>query len=172
MKKAEIGVGRFYTDNKNGLREVIAEGAQYKAYDGVTDEDCLRYRAHSVNLLHTRLDPDETNMTRTSFAAWAVAEVPADAIGKWHLERSARLITKKLTGPQRAFLGAFDRDLTPTSLIEVHREEHRMAKVCREKTLIKSVPDRLKADEHSFELEFTPLGLAVLQQVHGSSEQV
>lgn len=172
MKKAEIGVGRFYTDNKNGLREVVAEGAQYKAYDGVTDDDCLRYRAHSVNLLNPGLDQDEANMTRTSFAAWATAEVPADDIGKWLVDRSARLGTKKLTGPQRAFLESFDSDLTPTSLIEVDREEHRMAKVCRDKNLIKSVPDRLKAGEHSFELEFTPLGLAVLEQVHSRSEQV
>ncbi|MGP5894790.1 hypothetical protein ACTXY8_28510 [Pseudomonas aeruginosa] len=44
MKKAEIGKGRFYSDGKIGVREVLDEGPQYKLYEGVEDDDCLRYR--------------------------------------------------------------------------------------------------------------------------------
>lgn len=164
MKKSEIGVGRFYTDNKNGLREVIGEGPEYKLYDGVTDDDCLRYIAHS------RIGPVEFNITRTGFATWAKSEVPVDQVAKWHLDLNARVITKKLTGPQRFFLASFDRDLTTTSSISVHREEFRMAKACRVKELVATMPERLKAGEDDFELEFTALGLAVLEQVHSSSE--
>lgn len=88
MKKAEIGKGRFYSDGKIGLREVLDEGPQYKLYDGVEDDDCLRYRC--LNAKAATDIGQESSSTRTSFAAWAKAEIPAEEVQAHLLKLQAK----------------------------------------------------------------------------------
>ncbi|MBM5458643.1 hypothetical protein H8F21_13820 [Pseudomonas sp. P66] len=168
MKKADIAVGRFYTDGKGGLREVLAEGPQYKLYQGVADEDCLRYKSYvSAGGLEAG---SENNSTRVSFASWAKVEIPAERVEQWLVDRQAVSVAKKLTAPQRAFLSAFDHDLNLTSHISCSREELRAAKACRDKGLVAEMPDTLQKGIDDFELTFTMLGIAVLKRVHETSE--
>jgi len=74
MKKQQIQLGRRYTDDKGNVREVIAEGPQYRLYDHQAEEDNLRYRVvkrtRGPNPVGT-----ERNSTRAAFAAWARHEV-------------------------------------------------------------------------------------------------
>lgn len=160
MKKAEIAVGKFYTDGKNGLREVTGEGHQFRPWPTVADHDALEYVTHSL------LGPVTSRITRAAFAAWAAAEVPADEVEQWHLGRHARAVVKRLTEPQKAFLREFDQHLKPTSLIETERGGFRVAKGCKVKGLVQVLPDKLEAAETHFELQFTALGAAVIDALH------
>lgn len=74
MKKANIKVGGVYTDGKGGVRQVVAQGAQYVLYPTQVDQDNLRYRVVAKKRGPLRVG-EECNSTRASFAAWAVAEV-------------------------------------------------------------------------------------------------
>jgi len=166
MKKQDIGVGRFYSDGKGGLREVIAEGPEYKLYESVADGDCLRYKSYvSSGGIPAGT---ENNSTRTSFAAWAKFEITNKDVDQWLLERQAVSVATKLTTPQKSFLNGFDRDLNLKSYISCPREEFRLAKACREKGLMAEMPDSLSKDDNDFEITFTALGLAVLKQVHAA----
>jgi hypothetical protein len=163
MKKSEIKKGGFYSDGKLGVREVLDEGAQYKLYDAVTDTDCLRYRvlsgqAGSPNEQHG-------NMTRTSFATWAKAEIPAEQVERFLIDLQATKILGKLTEPQLVFLKGFDSDLTTTESSECGRSEFRAAVACRDKGLIAEMPASLAPNEKYFDVVFTELGLAVLAGV-------
>lgn len=164
MKRTDIGVGRFYTDGKAGLREVLAEGPQFKLYDAVKDEDCLCYKPYvSSGGIPAGT---QTNTTRVSFAAWAKSEVLPGDVGQWLINHQSIAIAKKLSPVQRAFLATFDRDLNLTSCVSCHRDEFRPAKSCLEKGLIAEMPESLAKGEADFELIFTGLGLAVLKRVH------
>lgn len=74
MKRSLIEVGKRYTDNKGGIREVIAVGSEYVLYDSQTETDNLRYR-----LIEKKRGPypvgAECNSTRASFASWAKSEI-------------------------------------------------------------------------------------------------
>lgn len=74
MKKQQIQLGRQYTDDKGNVREVIAEGPQYRLYDQQSEVDNLRYR-----VVRRQRGPNpagtERNSTRAAFAAWARHEV-------------------------------------------------------------------------------------------------
>ncbi|CAI9911999.1 TPA: hypothetical protein L4F62_004126 [Pseudomonas aeruginosa] len=163
MKKAEIGKGRYYSDGKIGLREVLDEGPQYKLYDGVEDDDCLRYRC--LNAKAATDIGQESSSTRTSFAAWAKAEIPAEEVQAHLLKLQAKKIARKLTEPQRLFLLTFDSDLTEGDGVECARSEFRAAASCREKGIIASMPDKLDVGDRYFDVNFSPLGLAVLESV-------
>lgn len=168
MKKSEIHVGRFYTEGRGGLRQVLAEGPQYKMYPGVSDDDCLRYKA-----VRSSGGPvaagTEANITRVSFAAWAKTEIAASAVDQWLVDHEAIDVAKKLTAVQRTFLESFDRDLNLTSHIDCPREEYRVAKACRDKGLVSEMPETLYKTHSSFEVVFTALGIAVLRVVHSST---
>lgn len=166
MKKSQIGKGRFYSDGKVGIREVLDEGPQYKLYEGVEDDDCLRYRCLSAKSASDI--GQEQNSTRTSFAAWAKLEIPSAEVQAHLLGLQAEKIAGKLTEPQRAFLLTFDSDLTEGDSVECTRKEFRTATICREKGIIAKMPDRLEADERYFDVNFSPLGLAVLARTLGS----
>lgn len=166
MKKQDIGVGRFYSDGKSGLREVVAEGPEYKLYAAVADNDCLRYKSHVSS--GGIAAGTENNSTRTALAAWAKVEVRAEDVDQWLLDRQAASLATKLTAPQKSFLNGFDRDLNLKSYISCPREEFRLAKACREKGLLAEVPESLHKDDDDFEITFTALGLAVLKQVHAA----
>lgn len=166
MKKSQIGKGRFYSDGKVGIREVLDEGPQYKLYEGVEDDDCLRYRCLSAKSASDI--GQEQNSTRTSFAAWAKLEIPSAEVQAHLLGLQAEKIAGKLTEPQRAFLLTFDSDLTEGDSVECTRKEFRTAMICREKGIIAKMPDRLEADERYFDVNFSPLGLAVLARTLGS----
>lgn len=161
MKKAEIGKGRFYSDGKLGLREVLDLGPQFKLYETVQDSDCLRYRclgskaASEVGVA--------SNSTRTAFAAWAKHEIPADQVGDHLIRLQADKIAGKLSDPQRLYLRTFGSDLVVGSAVECPRAEQRMAKACAEKGIFAEID--LVAGAQRFEVSFTPLGLSVLAQV-------
>jgi hypothetical protein len=167
MKKTEIAKSRFYADGKLGLREVVDEGPQYKLYESVEDPDCLRYRC-----LSAKVESDighEANSTRVAFAAWAKLEVPGDQVQTYLTNLQAKKLVSKLSEPQRMFLATFDADLTATESVECPRKEHRVAVVCREKGIIAEMPDTLGPKESSFDVIFSPLGLAVLATVLGQA---
>lgn len=163
MKKVEIGKGRFYSDGKIGVREVLDEGPQYKFYEGVEDTDCLRYRCLSAKA-STDIG-QEANSTRTSFAAWAKQAIPVEEVQAHLLKLQAEKFANKLTEPQRIFLLTFDSVLTKGDGVECARAEFRVAASCREKGIIASMPDKLNADDRSFDVKFSSLGLAVLEIV-------
>jgi len=165
MKKSEIGRGRFYSDGKLGLREVLDEGSQYKRYAGVEDDDCLRYRC--LNAKSSSDIGQEANSTRIAFAAWAKEEVPADKVQEHLLTLQAEKIAKNLTEHQRRFLRTFDCDLGVGTSVECGREEHRVALSCLKKGVIGTMPERLESAERCFDVYFSPLGLAVLAKVLG-----
>lgn len=168
MKKSEIGTGRFYSDGKQGVREVIDAGPQYKLYAEVQDDDCLRYRILNAKAQVNESDR-EGNSTRTAFAAWAKQEIHADQVSM-HLTRlQAEKIAGKLTDAQRIFLLTFDTDLSVTDSVECPRSEHRAAKSCHEKGIIDQVPSSLRAEARQFEVTFTSLGLAVIATIHGQT---
>lgn len=164
MRKSEIQKGKFFTDNKNGLREVLDVGPQYKRYDSVEDDDCLLYRVHCA-----RIAADvgsENPSTRVSFAAWAKEEVPADEVQAFIQHQRAMQIASKLSETQRLFLETFDRDLDEGSSIECTREEFRVAKACREKGLINDMPDKLTSECRHFDVKLSQLGISVIEAVH------
>lgn len=168
MKKADIGKSRVYSDGKLGLREVVDQGPQYNTYSRTSDDDCLRYRVLNA---HSALDVgQESNMTRTAFATWAKHEIPADQVEGFLIDLQAAKILGKLTQIQREFLRTFDLDLKTTDSSQCARPEFRAAVACREKGLITEMPERLQAGERYFDVNFTPLGLAVLASLAKSQE--
>lgn len=70
MKKTDIKVGNWYTDDKGGIREVIAEGPQFVLYSGQRETDNVQYKViaktHGPHMVG-----DICNCTRVSFASWA-----------------------------------------------------------------------------------------------------
>ena len=163
MKKADIDKGRFYSDGKLGVREVLDFGPQYRLYESVHDSDCLRYRC-----LNSKAETEvgqASNCTRTSFAAWAKVEIPGDQVGGHLIRLQADKIAGKLSEPQLQLLRTFDRDLVAGSSVECPRSDLRMAKVCFEKGLITEF--QLVAGAKWFDVSFTPVGLSVLAQVLG-----
>jgi hypothetical protein len=163
MKRSEIKKGGFYSDGKQGLREVVDEGPQYKLYDAVSDSDCLLYRV--LNGQAGSPNEQHGNMTRTSFATWAKHEIPADQVQGHLINLQSTRILGKLTEPQRVFLMGFDSDLTTTESSECERAEFRAAVACRDKGLIAEMPASLAPNEKFFDVVFTELGLAVLAGV-------
>ena len=81
------------------------------------------------------------------------------------LKLQAKTIARKLTEPQRLFLLTFDSDLTEGDGVECARSEFRAAASCREKGIIASMPDKLDVGDRYFDVNFSPLGLAVLESV-------
>jgi len=170
MKKAEILAGRIYSDGKSGVRQVLAEGSAYKYNPSCEDEDCLRYRC-----LHSSVGMEiglESNMTRTAFAAWAKREIPAAEVTAFLRGLQATKIVKKLSQTQLAFLRDFDSDLTETTLVECHRDELRAAKACRDKGLIRDMPDKLGKYDRAFDVTFSALGLEVLARILNAESSV
>lgn len=170
MKKSQIGKGRFYSDGKEGVREVLDEGPEYKLYNGVEDDDCLIYRCLSAR--NASDIGKERNSTRTAFATWAKLEIPAAEVQEFLLNLQAGKVAAKLTAPQRAFLLTFPDDISERDLIECPREEFRVAASCRVKGIITNMPERLGSKELFFEVEPSPLGLAVLSRVRADGENL
>lgn len=168
MKKSEIGAGRFFSDGKQGVREVIDTGPQYKLYAEVQDDDCLRYRIHNAKAQVNESDR-EGNSTRTAFAAWAKHEIPGHLVNTHLTLLQAEKVAGKLTDAQRTFLLTFDTGLSVTDSVECPRSEHRAAKSCRDKGIIDQAPTNLRAEERQFEVTFTSLGLAVIATIRGQS---
>lgn len=163
MKKADIGKDRFYSDGKQGLRLVLDMGPQYKAYEGVADDDCLRFRilsAPNSNLVH-----EVSNATRTGFATWAKAEIPAGEVAGFLLALNARKLIKGLTAPQRKFLLSFDKDLEVGESIECARTDSTVALGCWKKGIVSNVPAKMAPEKKFFNLEFTELGIALVAEL-------
>lgn len=164
MKKSEIGKGRFYTDGKLGVREVLDEGPQFKLYEGVEDDDCLRYRTLNAK---SSTDTGESSCTRVAFAAWAKTELDASEVETHLTQLQATKLAKKLTAPQRAFLEGFDQVNSVTTAVECQRSEYRVAISCQKHGIIDQLPNHLRTADCTFEVTFTPLGIAVLEKVQG-----
>ena len=77
MKKADILVGHKYTNGRDAIREVIAEGKQYCLYPGQNEDDCVRYRLLTKGKTGTgaTIIGEEYNTTRAAFAYWAKKEI-------------------------------------------------------------------------------------------------
>lgn len=74
MKKANIQVGRRYTNGKGAVREVISQGSPTSASQ--IDNDCIRYRlVAKASVAHSQVEEREYNCTRRAFAEWAKEEV-------------------------------------------------------------------------------------------------
>jgi|TARA_R110000851_G_scaffold44085_1_gene108577 hypothetical protein len=160
MKADHIKVGSTYSDKKQGLRRVLEIGEHLRTSGMHDDATGVRYEvlmASKVPYVGT-----QHSMELKSFAVWAKLEVPAAEVQEHLVGLQAEKIAGKLTEPQRAFLLAFDSDLTEGDSVECNREEFRAAAACREKGIIAKMPDRLKTDERYFDVIFSPLGLAVL----------
>lgn len=164
MRKSEIQKGKFFTDHKNGLREVLDVGPQYTLPNRSEDDDCLLYRVHCARVAAEV--GSEKSSTRMSFAAWAKEEVPTDEVQAFIQHQRAMQIASKLSETQRLFLETFDRDLDEGSSIECAREEFRVAKACREKGLINEMPDKLTSECRHFDVKLSLLGISVIEAVH------
>ncbi len=164
MRKSEILKGKFFTDNKNGLREVLDIGPQYTLQDRSEDKDCLLYRVRCARVAAEV--GSEKSSTRTSFAAWAQEEIPADEVQAFIQHQRAMQIASKLSETQRLFLETFDRDLNEGSSIECAREEFRVANACRGKGLINEMPDKITSECQSFDVKLSQLGISVIEAVH------
>lgn len=164
MRKAEIRIGGFYTDGRQGLREVIEEGSHLNTY-GAVNPDCVRYRVHTSGKL-----PDvgtESNMTRTGFATWANEEVPAADVAEFKQFHLAQRIEARLTTLQRNFLETFEVFTGPGTLVKCPREEFRVATALKDKGLISTIPSRLEPRQSEFQVELSDLGEKVLRCVQG-----
>lgn len=71
MKKSEIVVGKTYSNGKGRIRKIVAAGPEYKSYDIQTDTDNLRYEIVNDGTKKNRTAGEQSNITRTAFAAWA-----------------------------------------------------------------------------------------------------
>ena len=71
MKKSEIEVGMTYTNGKGRERRVIARGPEYKVFDGIQDDDNVRYEIIKDGSKANRSAGTQANMTASAFAAWA-----------------------------------------------------------------------------------------------------
>lgn len=97
MKRADIEVGKHYTDGKGRIRKITGAGALFRLYNGQIDADCLEYeqwdplrkrgkilgmrrRIKPTYLGSTRKDSGRLHITRSSFASWAKREATVEEI--------------------------------------------------------------------------------------------
>lgn len=78
MNIKDIKVGKKYSDGKGAVREVVAEGPQYKHYDHSMITDNIRVRVvkrgpKDIDSSALKVG-DERNIPRASFANWAKFE--------------------------------------------------------------------------------------------------
>jgi hypothetical protein len=72
MKLNEIVIGGEYTDEKGGVRRIIAMGPQYTFYPGQVTTDNLRFLILKSPFKAGEFAAGkERNTTRGSFASWA-----------------------------------------------------------------------------------------------------
>jgi hypothetical protein len=77
MKTKEIMLGGHYRNGSGSIREVVAEGPQFKLSRRQNDGDCVRFRliATGKNGAGSLRLGSESNCTRNSFAVWAKERV-------------------------------------------------------------------------------------------------
>lgn len=168
MKLEAIRVGGLYTDNKQGVREVLEIGPHIRTHGADPSALGVRYR-----VLSAAKQPDigsDSDSELRSFAAWARAEVTAKEANAFAMRQAAARILKRLTAPQRAFFASIDSDCGPACEIECNRDELRVAKACFEKGLLSAAPDTAKAARY-FYVTLSALGLAVLALVCNEASQ-
>lgn len=73
MRRNDIKVGHKYTNGKGAIREVIAEGPEFKVFPSQEDCDCIQYLQLEQNRGPNRIG-GKYNITRQRFANWAVRE--------------------------------------------------------------------------------------------------
>lgn len=167
MKLEDIQVGGFYTDNKQGVREVLEIGPQLRTFGSDPDAVGVRYR-----ILAATKQPDIGAICEVelkSLASWAKSKISKIETKAFVTQQSAARIHKHLSGPQRAFLASIDSDCGPRTYVECDRRELRVAKACFEKGLLEGEPDPGHADRQ-FDVRLTSLGLAVLKMVHNEAQ--
>ena len=162
MKQDAIEIGGRYTDNKQGVREVLEIGAHIRTFGADAQALGVRYR-----VLVAAKQPDvgtENEIELKSFAAWAKAKLTADELEAFTIRQAASRIHARLTPGQRAFLATFCSDCTLGTEVECRRDELRVAKACFNKGLLAEEPVLSKEQMH-FYAHLTALGLAVLALV-------
>lgn len=85
MKRNEIKVGKYYTNERGRFRKVTAEGGEFVLYPGQEERDCLEFEAWVAvtkrgKVVGYRKDVSTRpsgryHSTRASFASWAVREM-------------------------------------------------------------------------------------------------
>lgn len=159
MKQADIRKGSYYSDSKHGLREVVDIGPHVLEGRKITPQPGVLYKVHATRN-KGNVGSLET-MALSGFAAWAKQEMSCQ-----EAELFKRVIATKLSPIQREFIKSIDSDATVDSEVECNRAELRVVKACCAKGIVKEVP-AVPKDSMSFEVSLTPLGIAVLRNVHG-----
>lgn len=163
MRLKSIRVGELYTDNKQGIREVLEIGQHICTYGTDPNAMGVRYR-----VLASAKQPDVGSVSEVelkSLASWAQSQISQIEMEAFILQQSALRVHKRLTPAQKGFLSSFDGDTGPKDAVVCDLRELRVAKACFEKGLLSALPAPSKADRH-FDVRFSPLGLAVLKLVH------
>lgn len=158
MKVKEIEVGRFYHDNKAGVREVLAliqdpdgnHSVEYRILAAKSTQEYDSKRREMVSVIGT------TSRCRvSSFATWA--KVGMDALGAQALMMTMQAKKIKLPPGELAFMVSAVHEvggpLTEGLRIEIAHTEGRAASGLEKKGL-------LLRDKATNEAVFTPLGAA------------
>jgi len=163
MRIEDIRVGGLYTDNKQGIREVLEIGPHVRTSGADPDAVGVIYRIHAaakqpeIGTIH--------DVELKSLASWARSQISKIEMNAFILQQSALRVHKRLTPAQKEFLSSFDSDTGPKDDVDCDLRELRVAKACFEKGLLRALPAPAKADRY-FDVRFSPLGLAVLKLVH------
>jgi hypothetical protein len=167
MKADLIKAGRIYSDQKQGLRRVLEIGASIRTCGKIDDAVGVRYE-----VLAASKEPyvgTKSSMELKSFASWAKCEIPTEDVTAHLTKLQAEKVAGKLTEAQRNFLLTFDGDLTEATAVECSRKEFRVAAACQGKGIIGEMPESLDPRLRCFDVRFTPVGLAVLAVVQGTT---
>lgn len=124
MMKSEIEVGGFYTDGKAGLREVTAVGSEYALNPGQDDGDCILFRY----LASRDGRAGKHNCTRSNFASWAKARVPADQVVEVQMRLQAEAV--RLSAPLADLMASFGWSL-PLAEMTIPKKQWRAAALYR-----------------------------------------
>jgi len=191
MKKKEIGVGRYYTNCKKGLREVTAQGPGGSG----SHEDYVRYRTYGLYGSNGADVPVQHTSSLQRFAEWAKAELSPEEVYRKQLELNARVIGISLSRRARSFLQAFGSGMTMLSPVLMCDEDDHLIIELDEKDLLdeiaptfsllgteaKSGWDEEDQDQyHDIEMRmgfgnhiiyFSDLGFAVLEYLQANSQK-
>lgn len=164
MKIDHIKVGGTYSDNRMGIRRVLDMGAHLRTSGSDPQAIGVRYE-----VLAAVKEPDvgtQSTMELKSLAIWAKAEIASDQIEARIIEIQAEKVEGRLSVPQHVFLKSFEgMGVSLGDYIECPRSEFRMAKSCAQKGMVAEMPDALGKNEDTFQMAFSPLGVAVIKRI-------
>ncbi len=163
MRLESIRVGGLYTDNKQGIREVLEIGPHICTYGADPNAIGVRYR-----VLASSKQPDVGSVSEVelkSLASWAKSAISNIEMKAFILQQSAKRVHKYLTEPQRALLASLGPGGGTKEEVGLGRSELRVARMCFEKGLFADKPEPALSDRQ-FYVRLTSLGVAVSKLVH------